>query len=75
MAWINQHIDANVRATVISFEGQLNAVGQIVGGPPVGYIGNLYSLRVALSLGALILAPIVPIYLRLLRRDPGIIAP
>ena len=75
MAWINQHIDANVRATVISFEGQLNAVGQIVGGPPVGYIGNLYSLRVALSLGALILAPIIPIYLRLLRRDPGIIAP
>lgn len=74
MAWINQHIDSNVRATVISFEGQLNAVGQIVGGPPVGYVGNVVSLRVALSLGALILAPAIPIYLRLLRRDPGIVS-
>ncbi len=73
MAWINQHIDSTVRATVISFEGQLNAVGQIVGGPPVGYIGTVFSLRVALALGALILAPVIPIYLRLIRQDPGVV--
>ena len=33
MAWLTQNIDARVRATVISMSGQLDAIGQIAGGP------------------------------------------
>jgi DHA3 family tetracycline resistance protein-like MFS transporter len=34
--WLTQNIEAKVRATVISMRGQVDAFGQIVGGPPVG---------------------------------------
>ncbi len=40
--WLTQNIDAKVRATVISMRGQVDAFGQIIGGPPVGVIGNIY---------------------------------
>ncbi|HVL25913.1 MAG TPA: MFS transporter, partial [Thermomicrobiales bacterium] len=39
-AWMNRHLESSVRATVLSMEGQSNAIGQIVGGPPLGYVGN-----------------------------------
>jgi DHA3 family tetracycline resistance protein-like MFS transporter len=48
-----------VRATMLSSFGQFNAVGQIAGGPIVGFIGNAFGLRAALSASALLLAPIV----------------
>jgi DHA3 family tetracycline resistance protein-like MFS transporter len=31
-AWVNQHLDSDVRATVLSMTGQVDAVGQIAGG-------------------------------------------
>ena len=40
-AWINQHVDSRVRATVISISSQADAIGQIAGGPVVGYVGVL----------------------------------
>jgi len=46
--WPTQNIDAKVRATVISMSDQVDAFGQIVGGPPVGYIGTAFSIRAAL---------------------------
>lgn len=52
---------AEVRATVISLRGLVNAGGQIAGGPGIGAIGNR-SLRLALvSVGAL-LCPIFPLW-------------
>lgn len=57
--WTNRHIDSSVRATVLSSFGQFNALGQIAGGPAVGFIGNSFGLRAALSASALLLAPIV----------------
>lgn len=59
MGWINNHIDSKVRATVLSVSSQANAIGQIVGGPPVGYIGILSSIRIAISISGLILLPAV----------------
>lgn len=59
MAWINNHIDSKVRATVLSVSSQANAIGQIVGGPPVGYIGILSSLRVAISISGFLMLPAV----------------
>ena len=61
-AWINQHTESDVRATVLSIQGQADALGQIAGGPVVGTIGLLSSVRVAISLSALLLLPIIPVF-------------
>jgi DHA3 family tetracycline resistance protein-like MFS transporter len=66
--WINQHVDSSVRATVISMSGQVDAIGQLVGGPPVGWIGNT-SIRAALATSSLILSPVLLLYRWVLRRD------
>ena len=39
--WITQNSDPRRRATIISMFGQVDAIGQIAGGPIVGYIGTL----------------------------------
>ncbi len=57
VAWINQHAESQVRATVISMYWQSNALGQIVGAPIIGAIGTLTSLRVAITTAALALSP------------------
>jgi len=61
-AWINQHTESDVRATVLSIQGQADALGQIAGGPVVGAVGLLSSVRVAISLSALLLLPILPVF-------------
>jgi len=74
-AWINQHVDSGVRATVISISNQADAIGQIAGGPVVGYVGVLASVRAALVVGGGILTPALLLYAQTLRRaDPLIIA-
>ena len=41
--WVNQRLDSQVRATVISMSSQVDALGQIIGGPIVGAIGTAIS--------------------------------
>jgi DHA3 family tetracycline resistance protein-like MFS transporter len=61
-AWFNQRIDdSQVRATMFSVTSQMNAIGQVVGGPAVGAIGNR-SIRAALVASALLLSPVLPLY-------------
>ena len=60
-ALINRFIDSQYRATVLSMTTQTNALGQIAGGPLVGWIGNLRSVRAALILAALFLLPASPL--------------
>jgi DHA3 family tetracycline resistance protein-like MFS transporter len=64
--WINQHVDSGVRATVISMSGQVDAFGQIAGGPIVGIIGNT-SIRAALIASGLILSPVLLLYVHATR--------
>ncbi|MBZ0300719.1 MAG: MFS transporter [Anaerolineae bacterium] len=66
-AWINQSLDPRVRATVLSMSSQVNALGQVAGGPVVGLIGNLASVRAALAVSALIWAAATPLYRRSVR--------
>jgi DHA3 family tetracycline resistance protein-like MFS transporter len=74
-AWINQQVDSRVRATVISISSQSDAIGQIAGGPVVGYVGVLASVRAALIVGGSFLTPALMLYTRTLRRaDPLTIA-
>jgi len=63
-AWVNRRLDPQVRATVISMSSQVDALGQIVGGPPVGLIGNFISLRAALATSAVILTPALALFAR-----------
>ena len=64
-AWLNRHVDSRSRATVISMVSQANAIGQVVGGPPLGALAGRTSLRTALLASGLILTPIPALYLRL----------
>lgn len=67
--WFNQRIDdPQVRATMFSVRGQVDAVGQITSGPVVGMIGNA-SIRAALVASAAILSPVLPLYWSTIRRD------
>ena len=63
-AFTNQHTESVVRATVLSIQSQADAFGQIAGGPAVGVIGLLFSVRLAISLSALMLLPILPLFRR-----------
>ncbi len=70
-AWLNKGLKQEVRATVLSMNGQLDAVGQIVGGPIVGAFALRFGLRAAMITVALMLSPAVGLYARaqqLLRR-------
>lgn len=65
--WSNQHItESHVRATVLSMQSQTDAIGQTLGGPPLGAVGEL-SLRAAFVASGLILSPALFILRRVLR--------
>lgn len=68
-AWLNQSAAPQIRATMFSLAGQVNAVGQIAGGPPVGLIGQR-SLRLALLTGGLVQACSLSLLGLSLRRPP-----
>jgi len=64
-AWLNERIDdPQVRATMFSMSSQVDAIGQITGGPLVGVIGNVLSIRAALVTSGLMLSPVLPLYAR-----------
>jgi len=56
-AWINQKLDSRVRATIHSMFGQVDAIGQAVGGPVIGLVANLFSVKVAVGIASLLLSP------------------
>ncbi len=68
-AWLNRNLDASSRATVGSMTGQANSIGQAVGGPALGWIGNAVSIRAALLGSAIVLSPTIALYRRLIVRD------
>lgn len=68
-AWINLYVESDVRATVLSIQGQADALGQIAGGPAVGAVGLWTSVRVAISVSALMLLPILVVLSRTLHPD------
>lgn len=56
-AWINQKLDSRVRATVHSMFGQVDAIGQMLGGPIVAVIAAVGSAVASLVTSSLLLAP------------------
>jgi DHA3 family tetracycline resistance protein-like MFS transporter len=68
-AWVNQRLNARVRATVLSMSSQMDAIGQVAGGPVVGLIGSWLSVRAALIASALTLSPVLALYPRAIRQN------
>jgi DHA3 family tetracycline resistance protein-like MFS transporter len=64
-SWLNQQLESGSRATVLSMSGQLDALGQVLGGPAIGAVGTV-SLRAALVITGLLLAPALALYVRAL---------
>lgn len=55
-AWVNQRLDSDTRATVISMSGQVDALGQIASGPLAGAV-SLWSVQAAIRFAGLLLSP------------------
>lgn len=58
-AWVNRKLDSSVRATMLSISGQVDAVGQIAGGPGVGVIGKRVGMSAGILTSALLLTPVL----------------
>ena len=56
-AWVNQKLDSKVRATVHSMFGQVDAFGQIAGGPGVALVTRFYSVIAAITTSGVLLTP------------------
>jgi DHA3 family tetracycline resistance protein-like MFS transporter len=56
-AWVNKKLDSNVRATVHSMFGQVDAIGQVMGGPIVAVIAAVGSAVASLVTSSLLLVP------------------
>ncbi len=63
-AWTNQSLEPKVRATVFSMSSQLDALGQIIGGPLIGLIGSAVSIGAAMLASGATLIPSLLLYLR-----------
>jgi DHA3 family tetracycline resistance protein-like MFS transporter len=72
-AWLNQNVESKVRATVFSMRGQADALGQIAGGPIVGLVATVFSLRAVMVIAGLMLAPTLLLYQRSLRNKPVVL--
>lgn len=56
-AWVNQKLDSQTRATVLSMSSQVDAIGQISGGPSVAAIAFLSSVVAAITTSGMLLTP------------------
>ncbi len=56
-AWVNQKLNPQVRATVHSMFGQVDAIGQVLGGPLVAVFAALGSTVIPLVTSGLLLTP------------------
>jgi len=73
-AWMNEHVEERVRATVFSTSGQVDSLGQIIGGPFVGLVAQRFSVPWGLVSAALLLLPalfLIPVAGKEGRSKPG----
>jgi hypothetical protein len=61
-SWINLSLESRVRATMLSVSTQCDSLGQVLGGPVVGLIANVGSIKAALVIAGVMLVPVLPLY-------------
>lgn len=67
-AWLNENVESQVRATVLSTYGQIDALGQILSGPIVALIAYKTNMAVAIVASGIILSPVILMYLYLYKK-------
>ncbi len=67
-AWLNRGLDSRTRATINSMAGQMDAVGQVAGGPTIGLAAIWWGVPAAIAIAGVIRAPAVALSARALRR-------
>jgi MFS transporter, DHA3 family, tetracycline resistance protein len=67
-AWINHDLDPRSRATVNSLGSQVDALGQVVGGPGLGAIATVWSVPTAMVSSALVRLPAAALFTLARRR-------
>ncbi len=68
-AWVNHRLDSSVRATVLSMSSQVDALGQIGGGPLVGAVALRAGIPAGLLTSAGLLAPVLLLFAWQLRES------
>ena len=68
-AWINRHIDDNARATILSTNGLINSLGQIIGGPFIGVLAANISVSFGIACTAILLTPVIVLYALSIKSD------
>ncbi len=61
-AWVNRRLDSRVRATVISMSSQVDALGQIAGGPALGVIARQFTIQAGLLGSTILLSPVLVMF-------------
>jgi MFS transporter, DHA3 family, tetracycline resistance protein len=69
-SWVNQGLDSASRATVNSMWGQADALGQVAGGPVLGFIAAIRSVTSAIVVSGLLRAPALLLFSKTLRQGP-----
>lgn len=63
-AWMNRNIEPRTRATVLSFQEQIASMGEIGGGPPLGWVGSRFGVRAAIVAAGLVFSPVIAVFIR-----------
>lgn len=68
--WLNKIIpDSSTRATFFSVKGQVDAIGQIGGGPVIGVVASGFTIKMAIIVSAVLLAPVLLLYKIILKQS------
>ncbi len=70
LAWVNQNVESRVRATVISMSSQMEAFGKTAGGPLIGVVASVLTLRSALAVAGMAILPALLFYFRAFGQGP-----
>ncbi|MFE9692487.1 MFS transporter [Micromonospora sp. NPDC005806] len=70
-AWLVANTSSGTRATVFSIWSQVDAAGQIAGGPPAGWVGQRVSLGAGVVTAGVFLVPAVLWFALAARRSPA----
>jgi MFS transporter, DHA3 family, tetracycline resistance protein len=70
MAWTNQRLDPDVRATILSMTGQAESIGQATGSLVIGALANIFTVPLALLAAGGLLIPAL-VFIRWANRQTG----
>jgi MFS transporter, DHA3 family, tetracycline resistance protein len=62
IAWINQHTESRIRATMISMYWQSVSLANVIGGPVIGWIATIRTLQQALIVASLAMTPALALF-------------